>query len=1034
MDDFMNDAEVTNRPDANNNTNNNDLSINSDKTIVVRMPAADDRTVVTNNKPADGGDRTIVVRPQNANDGMGNMTLQSVRPASVVSPIDMEDTTGDGFVLKGEYYKLEKSLSENSGEAQVFLVSKNGKQQVLKVYYPNYDVNKKLMQTIRNFQFEMIVHLDDFGKTYVDGKHRFYELMEYLQGGSLQEYHLDGNMDAFRRIALQGAAALAYCHTNNILHKDIKPSNFFFRDEEQTQLVLGDFGISSMLESDGKAYRTTQARTPVYAAPEMYADVIDGEVEITPAADFYSLGITLFALWIGENPMSSNERAMMRQKNEGKLPRLEELPPRVKQIVMGLTAVNPSSRWKYDEVERWFLGEDVPIDQSSPFLRYKSFIVDPDKNLVADNIQELVPMLLENELLAMNYLYNGRIVSWLEVCGNTKLSAVVKDIVVNKYPVDQKAGLMASVYVMDPEYSYRDIQNEPCEDVHSIALSLLSYKERYAIELQNPNHSLFLWLEYHTKADINRLRSYFTPDAEPLVAVMRLVYEIDPDVPFLSNHASATMQEIVHSFGYGTPTDDDWHSLIDGRLLSWMYSHEDMVACESLRILIQNQPFSMTLAYKVLYNMDRTAAYDLREAHTPAAVGEVLSELLVMAQHMKNEDLAVQLKDFTDPNGRFYYYAQMQGWYKEMSEATRCFDLNSEENRERLSAYDLHTAFYRFCCILGTIPTYKMPDGTEFKSLDLLKEKRLANYVRTELRTGSLAQWLSVFYHEDPSRDFSEEYSYERELEQWVHALGDLDEKNLFYKRFMKAREDTADRIAEVRRDWNSARNRERSLRYLFYLMATIWMALILIVGVNERSFLMEHSKTFILFPVGIMTALIVAVRSFFGGFGVFLSSLFGAIGYASAFIPVFVLKFVDVNYPSMFGPAVVILSLLYAIIGNYTDFRHDDKTSAKSIREILTTEDINTTLLEPLYYTFKTRSYRYKSTKFGLLDDISNQVRSTSGENVIHYIIWSILFLILILEFVALSPKILDVRKTKYAQEAPVELLEQTIQNELDQ
>ena len=157
MDDFMNDAEVTNRPDANNNTNNNDLPINSDKTIVVRMPAADDRTVVTNNKPADGGDRTIVVRPQNANDGMGNMTLQSVRPASVVSPIDMEDTTGDGFVLKGEYYKLEKSLSENSGEAQVFLVSKNGKQQVLKVYYPNYDVNKKLMQTIRNFQFEMIL-------------------------------------------------------------------------------------------------------------------------------------------------------------------------------------------------------------------------------------------------------------------------------------------------------------------------------------------------------------------------------------------------------------------------------------------------------------------------------------------------------------------------------------------------------------------------------------------------------------------------------------------------------------------------------------------------------------------------------------------------------------------------------------------------------------------------------------------------------------------------------------------------------------
>ena len=101
----------------------------------------------------------------------------------------------------------------------------------------------------------------------------------------------------------------------------------------------------------------------------MYSDVIDGEVEITPAADFYSLGMTLFACWLGENPMSANERTMMRQKNEGRLPRLNELPESVRTIVMGLTVVNPLRRWGYDEVERWFLGEDVPVDISSPVLQ-----------------------------------------------------------------------------------------------------------------------------------------------------------------------------------------------------------------------------------------------------------------------------------------------------------------------------------------------------------------------------------------------------------------------------------------------------------------------------------------------------------------------------------------------------------------------------------------------------------------------------------------------------------------------------------------
>ena len=204
----------------------------------------------------------------------------TMRPSEPMSD-QVEDMSAQGeyFMLKGVRYRKVECLSDNSGEAQVFLVEKDGQDFVLKVYYPNFDVNKKLLQTIYNFDFEMIVHLHDYGKTYVDGKHRSYELMEYLRGGTLSDYHLNGDMDKFRRIALQCAGALAYCHGYNILHKDIKPSNFFFRDRDRSEVVLGDFGISSLLEQDGKSHRTTQARTPIYAAPEMYSDVIDGVVE-----------------------------------------------------------------------------------------------------------------------------------------------------------------------------------------------------------------------------------------------------------------------------------------------------------------------------------------------------------------------------------------------------------------------------------------------------------------------------------------------------------------------------------------------------------------------------------------------------------------------------------------------------------------------------------------------------------------------------------------------------------------------------------
>ena len=363
----------------------------------------------------------------------------------------------------------------------MFLVEGDEGERVLKVYYPNFTIKKGLMRIIQNFNLEMIVKITDYGKTYVEGKNRDYELMEYLRGGTLADYDLNGDYNQFRRIALQCAAALAYCHNNNIIHKDIKPGNYFFRDEAHKEIVLGDFGISSIIEEEGRLHRTTQARTPVYAAPEMYNDVIDGEVEITPAADFYSLGITLMTLWLGENPLSQNERVMMRKKNEGRLPRINELPDRVKMIVQGLTAVNPASRWKYDEVERWFLGEDVHVDISSPLLKYRSFIVDPERNLVADNVHELIPLLMDNERLATSYLYNGRIPGWLEQCGNVKLSSAVKDIIVNRYPADQRAGLMASVYVMEPSYPYTDLRGNHCDDIHSVAISVLSYMDEYAL-------------------------------------------------------------------------------------------------------------------------------------------------------------------------------------------------------------------------------------------------------------------------------------------------------------------------------------------------------------------------------------------------------------------------------------------------------------------------------------------------------------------------------------------------------------------------
>ena len=956
----------------------------------------------TNNNPIEDGKTMAVV---------GGATVRTMRGVEQTE----SPTASDVFILRGRNYKNIKCLSDSSGEAQVFLVEdEEGQQRVLKVYYPNFDVNKKLLQTIRSFDFEMIVKLYEFGKTYVEGKHRNYELMEYLRGGTLSQYKLEGNLNQFRRIALQSAAALAYCHNKNILHKDIKPSNFFFRDEAHEEVVLADFGISSMMEDDGKAHRTTQARTPIYAAPEMYTDVIDGVVELTAAADFYSLGMTLFALWLGENPMSTNERVMMRQKNEGRLPRLNELPDNVKHIVQGLTAVNAMSRWGYDEVEKWFQGEDVPVDISSPFLRYKNFIVDPERNLIADNVHELIPLLVDNEQLAKGYLYNGRICQWLESCGNMKLATVVKDIVVNRYPVDQHAGLMAAVYAMEPTYPYKDAGGNLCDDIHSVAISLLTYQDQYSVMLKNPNDSLFLYLESHSKCDVGRLRSYFNDDdgrkkIDYRVSTLRTVYEIDKEIPFLAKYPSGNIEQIVHAFGYEQMSEDDWHSLTDGRLLSWMFSHEDVMACESLRIMTKEQPYSESLAYKVLYNIDRHAAYDLRNADTPEKVGRLLAERLKNAEHLNDEDFAHEMSDIIEKDGRLSYFAQLHGWIELQAETTRIFDMESEENRERLGAYDMKTAVYRFCCTLGVTPSYLLPDGYELTD-GLNLNHSLSSQMRNEMRKGNFTQWLSVFYHENPSNDFAEEYSYERELEKWLMALGEIDMSNQFYKRFVEARETTLQKMASVRKGWKNAKRKEQTWRFLFYGLCGIWVLLVLIFGVTGRDFMLRHSAVTIGLPVGGMSAAIVATRAYFRGYGFVLSLLWGVLGALSSMIPITMLKYLNASHPSLFNIGIVVITAIYMLICHLTDFRGDQKADNKLVNEVLG-DDVQSTLLEPLYYTFKTKSFKFKGSKFGLLDDVTEEVRSVSGESVLHYMFWCVMIAALVAEFVVFSPSLMNVR-----------------------
>lgn len=87
------------------------------------------------------------------------------------------------------------------------------------------------------------------------------------------------------RLGIEISDVLDYCHTRNVIHRDVKPENIFV--DTDGSFKLGDFGVSRMVEDSTVAL--SQKGTVGYMAPELYrGDVYDASVDV------YALGLMLY--------------------------------------------------------------------------------------------------------------------------------------------------------------------------------------------------------------------------------------------------------------------------------------------------------------------------------------------------------------------------------------------------------------------------------------------------------------------------------------------------------------------------------------------------------------------------------------------------------------------------------------------------------------------------------------------------------------------------------------------------------------------
>src|SRR6266699_327813 len=170
---------------------------------------------------------------------------------------------------------------------------------------------------IANLRHPHIVPLYDYDETSIDETAITYLVIPYYKEGSFASWLRRRGSDLLPMedvvyFVQQAADALQYAHNHQVIHRDVKPSNFLIDPGEnpnRPNLLLADFGISKF-GMVSTASGTQSLGTLTYMPPEQ----LHGRP--TYASDQYALAITAYELLVGHPPFEGPPPVVIRQHVE----------------------------------------------------------------------------------------------------------------------------------------------------------------------------------------------------------------------------------------------------------------------------------------------------------------------------------------------------------------------------------------------------------------------------------------------------------------------------------------------------------------------------------------------------------------------------------------------------------------------------------------------------------------------------------------------------------------------------------------------
>ncbi len=172
-----------------------------------------------------------------------------------------------------------------------------------------------------------------------------YIVMEYVPGGTLKT-RLTGQPMEWPDVAtvvIPVGRALAYAHSQGIVHRDVKPANVLLAHSNWP--LLADFGLVKLVgRQQGITRPGVSIGTPAYFSPEQAA----GE-DVDHRSDIYGLGVVLYELLTGRIPFEADSPIgmMLRRLHEPPVPprRLNpRITPQLEAVILRALARDPVAR------------------------------------------------------------------------------------------------------------------------------------------------------------------------------------------------------------------------------------------------------------------------------------------------------------------------------------------------------------------------------------------------------------------------------------------------------------------------------------------------------------------------------------------------------------------------------------------------------------------------------------------------------------------------------------------------------------------